>query len=179
MLVGNSGVGKSTLINEILKLEKNKAEEQTKNERILIKGWIKKYPINEKDTKLKNIYLWDTEGIEYSQDQKNDLQNHLQKVLNHINDHKSIRQEQINCIWFCINGHTFQPSEKEYIEKLLNVYDENLKIPIIFVYTQAFDSQSDHIESLKNKLEDIFKDNKNKFHYIDIIAREKNIKLEI
>ena len=163
MLVGNSGVGKSTLINEILKLENNRAEEQTNNERMSIQGWIKKYPINDKDTIYKNIYLWDTEGIEYSQDQKNDQQNHLQKVLDHINKNKSIPHQQINCIWFCINGQTFQPSEKEYIEKLLNVYNENFKIPIIFVYTQAFDSQSDHIESIKNKLENIFcKENKDK-----------------
>ena len=36
-------------------------------------------------------------------------------------------------------------------------------MPIIFVYTQAFDSQSDHIESIKNKLENIFcKENKDK-----------------
>ena len=49
MLLGNSGVGKSTLINEILKLEENKAKEQTNNERMPIDGWTKKYPVNEKD----------------------------------------------------------------------------------------------------------------------------------
>ena len=38
MLLGNFGVGKSTLINEILKLENNKAEEQNNNQRMLIKG---------------------------------------------------------------------------------------------------------------------------------------------
>ena len=98
MLLGNSGVGKSTLINEILKLEENKAKEQTNNERMPIDGWTKKYPVNEKDSEIKNINLWDTEGIEYSRKQKNDQENHLEKVINHINNHKSIPGQQINCI---------------------------------------------------------------------------------
>ena len=42
MLLGNFSVRKSTLINEILNLENNKAEEHEINERIPIVGWLKK-----------------------------------------------------------------------------------------------------------------------------------------
>ena len=178
MLLGNSGVGKSTLVNEILGLENNKAEEQTNNERMLIDGWTKKYPVNEKDTKIKNINLWDTEGIEYSQEQKNDQENHINKVINHINNHKSIPGQQINCIWFCIHGQTFQPSEMKYIEKLLDVYNEKFKIPIIFIYTQSYEIEYNNVEALKKKLENMefYKNNKNQFHFIDIIAKKKTFK---
>ena len=182
MLLGNSGVGKSTLVNEILGLENNKAEEQTNNERMLIDGWTKKYPVNEKDTKIKNINLWDTEGIEYSQEQKNDQENHINKVINHINNHKSIPGQQINCIWFCIHGQTFQPSEMKYIEKLLDVYNEKYKIPVIFIfiYTQSYEIEYNNVEALKKKLENMefYKNNKNQFHFIDIIAKKKLLNLE-
>ena len=126
IILGNSGVGKSTLVNSILGLEKNKAKEQDSHEPMNIEGWIKRYPINEEDTKLKKINLWDTEGIFYSCKEANNQENHLQKVVNHIRKYKSNSNEQINCLWFCINGTTFQ--EKEYIERLMNAYNEKNKI---------------------------------------------------
>ena len=101
IVLGQSGVGKSTLINEILKLKKNRAEEQTNYESMHIKGWAKKYPINKEDTKVKNFNLWDTEGIELSNDNQNNQENHLKKVIQHINDYKTKPNEQINCIWYC------------------------------------------------------------------------------
>jgi len=52
---------------------------------------------------------------------------------------KSNPNEQINCVWFCINGTTFQ--EKEYIESLMNAYNEKNKIPFIFAYTKAIDCE--------------------------------------
>ena len=168
-----SGVGKSALINGILKLKHNKAEEQDNFEPMHIEGWTKKYPINEEDTELKKINLWDTEGIELSNDNNNDQNNHLKKVIKHINSHKSIPNEQINCIWFCINGKTLQKSEIKYIKELLKVYKSNFEIPIIFIYTQAYQSESRYIKGIKGKLKDIFfKENENSFHYIDVIAKE-------
>ena len=79
IVLGQTGVGKSTLINGVLKLEKNKAEEQDDLEPKHIDGWTRKYPINKEDTKLKKINLWDTEGIELSDDNKNNIKDHLKK----------------------------------------------------------------------------------------------------
>ena len=62
----------------------------------------------------------------------------------------------------------------EYIEKLLDVYNEKDKIPIIFIYTKAYEIESDNVEAFKKKLENMkfYKNNKNKFHYIDIISKK-------
>ena len=51
--------------NEFLKLKNNKAKEGNTAEPQKIKeGWPKKYPVSEKDTDIKGINLFDTEGIE-------------------------------------------------------------------------------------------------------------------
>ena len=178
ILLGKSGVGKSTLINEILKLKENRAEEQDNYEAKHIEGWAKKYPIKDSDTKVNNFNLWDTEGIEFSNDNQNNQENHLQKVIKHIKDHKTKPNEQINCIWYCLNGQTFQPSEGKYLEALSVSYNENFKIPIVYVYTQAYENESDKVEGIKKKLENLqsIKNNKEKLYYIDIIAKEKKYK---
>ena len=65
ILIGNTGVGKSALINEFLQLKNNKAKEGVTSEPQIIEGgWPKKYPVEEKDTDLLGINLYDTEGIE-------------------------------------------------------------------------------------------------------------------
>ena len=120
ILLGQTGVGKSALINGVLKLEKNKAEEQDNSEPKHINGWTKKYPINEEDTKLKNINLWDTEGIELSNDNKNNIKAHLKKVIQHINTHKSIPNEQINCLWYCINWKYFSKIRRKICKGTFN-----------------------------------------------------------
>ena len=143
-----------------------------------IKGWSKKYPVNKEDTNVKNFNLWDTDGIELSNENQNNQENHLQKVIKHINDHKTKPNEQINCIWYCINGPTFQQSEEKYIKALLVSYNENFKIPIIFIYTKAYDSEAKNVEGIKGKLENLqsMKNNKEKLPYIDIIAKELKYK---
>ena len=151
-----------------MKLKKNRAEEQTNYESMHIKGWAKKYPINEEDTKVKNFNLWDTEGIELSNDNQNNQENHLKKVIKHINDYKTKPNEQINCIWYCINGQTFQPSEEKYLEALLVSYNENFKIPIIFIYTKAYDNELETVNGIGQKLANLqsIKNNKEKLHLI-------------
>ena len=63
LILGNTGVGKSTLINEFLQLKNNKAKEGKGSQSMKIDSWPKKYPINEDDSPFDNINLYDTEGI--------------------------------------------------------------------------------------------------------------------
>ena len=66
MVIGKTGVGKSCLINGVLNLKKNKANESLNVEPQTIEGGKKKYPIEEIDSDIKGLNLWDTQGIEFS-----------------------------------------------------------------------------------------------------------------
>ena len=77
ILIGNIGVGKSTLINGFLHLKNNIAKEEDTAELQKIGIWPKKYPINENDTDIVGINLFDTEGIEKTGD--NGFKPHMDK----------------------------------------------------------------------------------------------------
>ena len=142
LIIGSTGIGKSTLINEFLKLEKNKAEEGKSYKPMKIDSWPKKYPINGKDSPIKRIYLFDYEGIEKANNDGNDINSHFLKVQDFINNNDNT----INAIWYCVNGNRLDGDE-DYINKILNLYKE--KIPIIFIYTKAYSYEEEEIVILK------------------------------
>ena len=43
----------------------------------------------------------------------------------------------IHCIWYCFQGSNIQPSDGEFIKKLIKIY-EKYSMPIIFVHTQTY-----------------------------------------
>ena len=79
LILGTTGVGKSTLINEFLKLKGNRADEGKSSIPMKIDIWPKKYPIHENDTHIQNIFLYDTEGIEKTSKDNNDIESHFSK----------------------------------------------------------------------------------------------------
>ena len=190
MLVGKTGVGKSTLINGVLNLRQNEAKEGENETPQKIEGFLKKYPIKSEDTKVKGINLWDTEGIEFSNKNENDIESHKKRILEHIDKLKTIPNEQINCLWFCVNGPRLEDADKKYIESLLEIYNEEskngklktilegYKLPIIFVYTKAYNSEDENIEKIENALKKInyFIEYGEEFKFIEVIAKEKKYK---
>ena len=88
LVIGKTGIGKSTLINNFLDLKKNKAKEGKTEQPEKIFGWAKKYPKEEEDTDIKGLNLWDTEGIQFSNEGKNDIENHQNKVKRFIEEKK-------------------------------------------------------------------------------------------
>ena len=156
LLLGNTGVGKSTLINCILELKNNKAEEGHTVKPMNLESW-KKYPYNSEDTDIKGIQLWDSRGIE-----SNDIEQNNENVKKIIEENKNYLDKQIHCIWFCIHKNKFDEGEKNYINNLLEVYNTKEKIPIIFIFTKAYNIYNETIEEIEKELKEIkyFKEKK-------------------
>ena len=188
MIIGKTGVGKSCLINGVLNLKKNKAKEGENGLPQIIDEWKKKYPIEEDDSDIKGLNIWDTEGIEFSKKNQNDIEHHQNKINNIIQNNITIPNNQINCLWYCINGNRLEEEDKKYINSLLNIYEEkkiignlesiyeNYKFPIIFIYTKAYQCEESNINLMKECLKKIefFNLHPNELNYIDVIAKDKS-----
>ena len=162
MLLGKSGVGKSTLINSFLKLsQKEKAKTGTGNFQTID---IKSYQSNS----LPFLRLVDTRGIElnvkYGADAiKKDAENFIQNQMssNNINNF-------VHCFWYCITGNRFEKAEMELLTALRGSYGEN-KIPIIIVYTQATDDNT--IEEMAHHIKESHIDGE----FIKVLAERKKL----
>ena len=132
MLVGKSGVGKSTLINNLLKLENfEKAKTGIGNfQTTKIAAYSSK--------SVPFLKLVDTRGIELDHNYGPAFV--LRDAENYINEQYTTNDPNnfVQCIWYCITGDRFEDSEIELLNLLRSAYGDN-KIPIIFVYTQASD----------------------------------------
>jgi len=157
---GKSGVGKSTLINKMMKENLAKTgigEVQTKE--------VFAYT----SPKLNFLRLFDTRGIEL--DEEYGPEKILSQILKIIEDEKKDIEnfkkdncyDYIQCIWYCITGNIIEQKEIEILKKLKN---NNYSIPIIVVYT--YTKSKEIAEKIKNDLESEFN---NGIHFISVLAK--------
>ena len=105
----------------------------------------------------------------------------INKVIDKIKMQEQIPYEQINCIWYCLDGAELKESEKKYIDLLISSLNNNKhnfpKIPIIFVYIQDSKENNHNINDLENNLKSVeyYKLNPDNFHYINIFNPEKGL----
>lgn len=128
IVVGKSGVGKSTLINSLFRdkiaetgLGRPITTEIRKNEK-------KDYP----------MAIYDTPGFELSEGQQAKVKEEIIELI-----HKGLATGDINnaihCIWYCINvggNRTFDQTEINWLKELIEK-NKVTKVPIIVVLTQA------------------------------------------
>ena len=165
MLVGQSRVGKSTLINKFLKLEgKEKAPIGTRQYIKTNITEIKDYRSN----KIPYLRLIDTRGIELNDNYgtkaiKNDITQYIRNQLktNNINNF-------VSCIWYCITGNIFQKFEIDILNDLRSSYGDNT-IPIIVVYTQAVDKIT------ISEMEQYIKEKNINVSFIKVLAERKEL----
>ena len=132
LLIGNTNVGKSTLINEFLKLDVNNRAKESDGgptDTIDFTPYIGQNNNNQ-------YTLFDTNGITNNGDNsiENKIENTIKEIIKRIESKNP--NKLIHCIWYCITGSNIQPSDKDFIEKILNVYT-TFSIPIIFVHTKT------------------------------------------
>ena len=149
LVIGNSGIGKTTLINSILKLsDKEKGQTESNN----AKGITKKItPYNNKNY-LSWLTLYDTEGFEKERDYNLDIQkfnDFIEKKINNGN-----YNEFIHGIWYCIDGNRFTDIEVKNLIKLHKIYSTK-NLNIIVVHTKGKDPNSKKlIKKIREDLEE-------------------------
>ena len=158
LLVGPSGVGKSCLINSILKLDGDKMAETE-----IIKPKTKTFNIYESE-KRKNIRLIDSRGIEKGDYNVDAFVNEITK---YIEDQELSGNPDnfIHCIWYCITGTRFEDIEEHILLKLSSIYDD-FKLPIIVVYTQAI------VPTYYNAINKEIKKISKNFEFVPVVAKE-------
>lgn len=128
MVIGKSGVGKSTLINSLFRgnfAETGVGRPVTKEIRKIVKEG---YP----------LAIYDTPGFELSSDQQTKIKNEILSIIKNGKASKDVN-DNLHCIWYCINvggNRTFDESELSWLRKFTEENKET-QIPILVVLTQA------------------------------------------
>ena len=162
MLVGKSGVGKSTLINSLLKLKGGKkARTGTGN---FVTENIRSY----QSDALPYIKLVDTRGIELSSGfGAKEIEAMAKKYISEQYNTKN-PNNFVHCIWYCITGNRFEQVEIDFLNALRSAYNDN-NIPILIIYTQATDKKT--IAEMQRYI----KDKKIDASFIQVLAERKEL----
>lgn len=131
MLIGKTGVGKSTLINNIFReklAETGIGKPVTKHLRKISKEGV---PIN----------IYDTKGLELNEEVQHEVRKEIDDEINRLNRSQNDR-ELLHVVWYCINSQSnrIEDYEINWIRDLAE------RIPVIVVLTQSVFDNSMEME---------------------------------
>ena len=128
IVVGKTGVGKSTLINSVFR------------EKLAETGMGK--PVTEHMRKLTKkgvpLAIYDTRGFELGKEVQNEVKKEIVETIRNCQVAHDINKT-IHCIWYCINtaSNRVEPEEIEWLKEL-SKENQITQVPIIVVLTQSF-----------------------------------------
>ena len=142
MAIGPAGVGKSTLINNILKIKGTEYEAKTGNGKSVTKE-TKIYS----SEKVPILRIYDTPGLDF----KIDINTLFKQIKSIVEENLSSNDPDkfINCIWYCVSGKRFNDEEKKFIKEIMKLYSGSY-LPIIIVILQSIDENE--YENMKNAI---------------------------
>ena len=158
LIMGKSGVGKSTLVNSFLKEE---LAETGVGYRVTLKDGFYK------NDKIPFLNLIDTRGFELNRefspnkiyaDAMKTIENQIKKE-NRTNNYNNY----VQCIWYCVSEGNLEEEELKLITQL-KLKEKN--IPLIIVYTNAI-----NIEEI-NKMKKIIQNKFNNLPFIDVLGKK-------
>ena len=189
LILGRSGVGKSTLINVVLNLKgkdaakenavkpetgaENNSPAPNLQETGLVEKKKTKFVPLEYGSEQSSLILLDSRGIELSKNYSIDVAaEDIKEFIEERNGLNSNPDKFIHCVWYLVSGKRFEDGEGKYVQSLKTLYT-NFGLPIIFVYTQAINEDDGDLicERIKEFMgEDI--------NFIQIIARDMELKTQ-
>ena len=168
LVIGSTGVGKSTLINSVLKLEENSENYAKTGYGEPVTLGEPKFYISEK---VKGLKLWDSQGIDKSGYNIGELKKSVTNLIN-TNAENNNPDNFIHCIWYCVSGHRFEQIERDFLIELMKIYhDETL--PIIIAYTQCKTEEDG--EKMKKEIEKICKEQNREIEIILVLAKDAKV----
>ena len=170
MVIGTSGVGKSTLINEIF------------GEHLAKEGMGTRTTLDTKRYESKLVpflTLLDTMGTEIGSGHKlaDVLKETLEEIMKKLDNNDP--NDHVHCILYCTTSNRFFKDELEVILKLREKYDGK-KLPIVIVYTRG--TKEKEIESIRQSVNEFLKEHGENLSddifgitFIKVNAREEEI----
>ena len=165
LVIGPTGVGKSTLINEFLELDEQHKAKESESDSCTMTDEFYESPKNPQ------FGLIDTRGIEKNLEIfgiKKMIENVKENIMNRNKNSDNAQNKYIHGIWYCINSSRFEDSEIKCLVELSNIYG-NSGLPIIVVFTQSLNKYM--AEEIEKKITSL----NNDFQFVRVLAREKVI----
>ncbi|MBV1819901.1 DUF697 domain-containing protein [Clostridium cochlearium] len=161
MILGKTGVGKSTLINNMF------------SQKVADTGVGK--PVTHQIRKIEKpdfpLAIYDTPGLELGGE--NAIDSLLQEVIGKIQAEikSGDISKAIHCIWYCIStpSHRFEQAEIDFLKRFLEE-TETFNVPVIVVLTQSY-SKNDAKE-LKSEIE---KENLSIVNVVPVLSEDYDI----